>query len=255
MLRSRIIPVLLIQNKGLVKTCKFKDPVYLGDPVNAIKIFNEKEVDELVILDIEASRNDRGIDWNMLNRLNREAFMPLGYGGGIKNIDDIQKIIKLGYEKVIINTSVIENQDLLKEAATIIGSQSLVVCVDVKKNTSGTFKIYNHCNRKITNLNPVEYIKTLESAGAGEVIVQSVEKDGTYEGYEISFLKELSQLVKIPVIALGGAGSLADIRKILKTDVSAAAAGSIFVFFGRLNAVLITYPMQSEIEKEVLSFE
>ena len=249
MLRSRIIPVLLIQNKGLVKTCNFKNPVYLGDPINAIKIFNEKEVDELIILDIEASKNGKGINWNMISRLNQEAFMPLGYGGGIKNIQDIKKIIKLGYEKVILNSAALENPDLLKEASEIIGSQSLVVCVDIKKNINGSFKVYSHQNHKITNLDPVAYIKTLEANGTGEVVVQSVDREGTYSGYEISVLKEISGQIKIPVIALGGASGLADIKAILKTDISAAAAGSIFVFFGRLKAVLISYPSSEEIEK------
>jgi imidazole glycerol-phosphate synthase subunit HisF len=252
MLRPRVIPTLLIQNKGLVKTCRFKNPVYLGDPINAIKIFNEKEVDELVIFDIEASKNGKGIDWNMLNRINREAFMPLGYGGGINNIQDIKRIINLGYEKVIINSAALDNPQLIKDAAEIIGSQSLVICVDIRKNLNGSFKVYNHINHEITNLDPVEYIKTLESIGAGEIIVQSVDKEGTYLGYDINITKEISRKVKIPVIALGGASSLMDINQVLKSEISAAAAGSIFVFFGRLRAVLINYPSHEEIEKQIL---
>ncbi len=249
MLKSRIIPTLLIQNKGLVKTCRFKNPVYLGDPINAIKIFNEKEVDELVILDIEASKNGRGIDWNMLNRINREAFMPLGYGGGIKSIEDIKRIINLGYEKVIMNSAVLDNRELVKSASEIIGSQSLVICVDVRKTTENTYKVYSHISKKVIDLNPVEYIKFLESEGAGEIIVHSVDKEGSFSGYDTVFLRDISSQVKIPVIALGGAGSLDDIKEILKTEVSAAAAGSIFVFYGRLRAVLINYPARDVIEK------
>ena len=251
MLRARIIPTLLIQNKGLVKTCRFKKPVYLGDPINAIKIFNEKEVDELVILDIEASKNGGGIDWNMLTRLNREAFMPLGYGGGITNIEDIRRIIHLGYEKVVLNSAVLNNPNLIKEAADIIGSQSLVVCVDVKKSKNGSFKVYNHLNREDTRLDPLEYIKSLESLGAGEIIIHSVDREGTYTGYEMDLLKRISSDVKIPIIALGGASSISDLKNVLKTEISAAAAGSIFVFFGRLRAVLINYPSREEIEEQI----
>lgn len=251
MLKARIIPTLLIQNKGLVKTCQFKKPVYLGDPINAIKIFNEKEVDELVILDIEASKNGQGIDWGMLNRINREAFMPLGYGGGIRRIEDIRRIINLGYEKVILNSAVLANPQLIKDASEFIGSQSLVVCVDIRKILNGSFKVYSHVNRQNTNLDPLDYIKTLESMGAGEIIVHSVDKEGTYLGYEMNILKEISSQVRIPIIALGGASSLADIKSVLKTEISAAAAGSIFVFYGKLRAVLINYPSQEEIERQI----
>jgi imidazole glycerol-phosphate synthase subunit HisF len=251
MLRARVIPTLLIQNKGLVKTCKFKNPVYLGDPINAVKIFNEKEVDELVILDTEASKSGRGIDWSMLNRINREAFMPLGYGGGIKGIQDIKRIINLGYEKVILNSVVLNNPQIIKDASEIIGSQSLVVCIDIKKTPDGYFKVYNHVMRKNEEMDPLDYIKTLEYMGAGEIIVHSVDKEGTYLGYDLDILKEIASYVKIPIIALGGASSLADIKRVLNTEVSAAAAGSIFVFFGRLRAVLINYPSQDEIERQI----
>jgi imidazole glycerol-phosphate synthase subunit HisF len=252
MLKARVIPTLLIQNKGLVKTCNFKNPVYLGDPINAIKIFNEKEVDELVIFDIEASKNGIGIDWNMLQRINREAFMPLGYGGGIKSLDDIRKIINLGYEKVILNSAVLDNPQIINDASEIIGSQSLVVCVDIRKTTNGSYKVYNHVNRKNTNSDPLTYIKMLESIGSGEIILHSVDREGTYLGYDLDILEEISSKVKIPIIALGGASSLADIKNVLKTDISAAAAGSIFVFYGRLKAVLINYPSREEIESQIL---
>lgn len=252
MLRPRVIPILLIQNKGLVKTCRFKDPVYLGDPINAIKIFNEKEVDELVILDIEATKSGKGINWEMLNRLNREAFMPLGYGGGIKDVNDIKKVINLGYEKVILNTSVLESPTLILEASEIVGSQSLVVCVDIKRLSDSSFGVYSHSHNKVLNINPLEYVKALESNGAGEIIVQSADRDGAFLGYEVAFTEEISRHVKIPVIALGGASSLEDIKSVLKTDISAAAAGSIFVFFGRLRAVLISYPSAEEIERQIL---
>jgi imidazole glycerol-phosphate synthase subunit HisF len=252
MLKASVIPTLLIQNKGLVKTCNFKNPVYLGDPINAIKIFNEKEVDELVIFDIEASKNGKGIDWNMLQRINREAFMPLGYGGGIKSLDDIRKIINLGYEKVIINSSALNNPHFIQETSEIIGSQSLVVCVDIRKTVNGTYRVYNHVNKRNTETGPLEYIRTMESLGAGEIIIHSVDREGTYLGYDIDILREISSQVKIPVIALGGASSVADVKQILTTEISAAAAGSIFVFFGRLKAVLINYPSREEIESQIL---
>jgi cyclase len=251
MLKARIIPTLLIQNKGLVKTSQFKNPVYLGDPINAIKIFNEKEVDELVIFDIEASKNRKGIDWSMLNRLNREAFMPLGYGGGIKTIDDIKRIINLGYEKVILNSAILSNPRLLKDACEIVGSQSLVACVDIREASDGSYKVYDHLVRKSTDTDPLDYIRMLESMGAGEIIVHSVDREGTYRGYDIGILKEIASQIKIPIIALGGASSLQDLRDVLKTEISAAAAGSIFVFFGRLRAVLINYPTREEIERKI----
>jgi cyclase len=177
--------------------------------------------------------------------------MPLGNGGGIKNIEDIKRIINLGYEKVILNSAVLDNPKLINEASEIIGSQSLVICVDIKKAIDGSFNVYNHVTKKNTNSDPVDYIKTLESAGAGEIIVHSVDREGTYLGYQVDFLKVISTQVRIPVIALGGAASLADIKRILKTEISAAAAGSIFVFYGRLKAVLINYPSREKIESQI----
>lgn len=249
MLRKRVIPTLLIKNRGLVKTSGFKNPVYLGDPLNAIKIFNEKEVDELVIFDIDASRNQSGINWHMLNRINCEAFMPLGYGGGIKSIDDIKRIIGLGYEKVILNSILLSHSKIVETAAKIIGSQSLVVCLDIKKTKSGIPKIYNHLTEKVTDIDPLEYLLELESMGAGEAILHSVDNEGCYCGYDLAFINTIVHNVNIPVIALGGASTLNDIKEVFTTGISAAAAGSIFVFHGRLRAVLINYPDPEDLER------
>ena len=242
MLRRRVIPVLLIKERKLVKTINFKNEVYLGDPVNAIKIFNEKEVDEIIILDINAAKSERGVDWNLLNRLNVEAFMPLGYGGGIKNISDIQRIIAMGYEKVVLNSAVLLSSKLVAEASLITGSQSIVICVDICKTGQNTFKVYDYIRMKATDLDPMEYCKKLEDLGAGEIIIQSFDREGTYSGYETEYINMLSSVINIPVIALGGASSISDIKQILQTNISGAAAGSLFVFFGRLKAVLINYP-------------
>jgi cyclase len=250
MLRSRIIPTLLIRNRGLVKTRQFKDGIYLGDPVNAIKIFNEKQVDELIIFDIDATRLGKGIDWQMLNRLNCEAFMPLGYGGGIKTCYDVERIINLGYEKVVINSAVHTNAALISEASELSGSQSIVVCIDICKSGDGSFKVFDYLTMKPTDIDPLDYCKMVANSGAGEIIIQSADREGTWTGYESEILKEISTKVTIPVIALGGASSINDVKEILKTEVSAAAAGSIFVFFGRLKAVLINYPDPEELWQE-----
>lgn len=242
MLKPRIIPTLLIRDRGLVKTKRFDAPVYLGDPVNAIKIYNEKEVDELVILDIQATKRG-SIDWYMLNRLNREAFMPLGYGGGVKTVTDVEKIINLGYEKVIINSAFLQTPSLIRECSDLAGSQSIVVCVDVWKDNKGIPKVYDYTRKRTTGITPVKYCQLAEEKGAGEIILHSAEREGTYSGFDRELIAQIAESISIPVIALGGASSMDDIYEIFGTGISAAAAGSIFVFYGRLRAVLINYPV------------
>lgn len=248
MLETRVIPSLLLKNGGLVKTIKFNDPKYVGDPINAVKIFNEKEVDELVILDIDATKTGKGPDFRLLARIAREAFMPMGYGGGIKTLEDVRSVLSLGYEKVIINSKAIEDISFISRAADECGSQSIVVCIDVKRDIFGRPYIYNYIRGKSTGLKPDEWASRCVRAGAGELIVYSVDREGTFNGYDIELLKQVASSVNVPVVALGGAGCIDDlIEAINQGHASAVAAGSFFVFQMPHRAVLISYP-KKEIE-------
>ncbi len=250
MLQTRVIPVLLLKNKGLVKTVKFKNPKYIGDPLNSIRIFNEKEVDELIFLDIDASKNAMEPDYNLIKDFASECFMPVCYGGGISNIEQIKKIFTLGIEKIAINHSSLQNSNLIKQAVKIYGSQSIVVAIDIKKSFMGKYQIYNHVKKKNLKRTFLEYIKNIEDLGAGEIFINNVDLDGTQKGYDINLLKQVVKHTKIPVIACGGAGKLQDFQIIKKeANISAVAAGSFFVFQGKRNAVLITYPKYQELEK------
>ena len=250
MLQTRVIPVLLLQNKGLVKTVKFKNPKYVGDPLNAIKIFNEKEVDELIFLDIDASKKGMEPDYELIKDFASECFMPVCYGGGITNIEQIKKIFTLGIEKISINYFALKDDELIKKAVEIYGSQSIVVTIDIKKSLMGKYQIYNHTKKKNLKIPFLEYIKHIEELGAGEILINNVDLDGTQKGYDIDLLKQVVNYVKIPVIACGGAGELKDFQTAKKkANISAVAAGSFFVFQGKHNAVLITYPKYQELEK------
>jgi cyclase len=250
MLKTRIIPSLLLQGGGLVKTVGFKNARYVGDPINAIKIFNDKEVDELAVIDIDASRSHTPPKFNLLDRLNKEAFMPLAYGGGIKTLEEVRRILGLGFEKVIIDSIALERPEFITEAASVCGSQSIVVCIDIKKDLFGRLRVYDYLRKKCLTLTAQVYAAKLEKMGAGEIIVYSVDRDGTYAGYEIKVMREITSKVNVPVIALGGAGKIQDLAEVVTTGgASAAAAGSIFVFHGPNRAVLITYPERSELEK------
>ncbi len=249
MLKNRVIPCLLLRNNGLVKTVKFKDPKYVGDPINAIKIFNEKEVDELIFLDIDASKNGKRPDFNKIQDIASECFMPLCYGGGVRSADDIEKILSLGVEKVSINSHALKDLKFIKEAAETFGSQSIVVAIDVKKDFLGKYRVYDHTKNKVMDVEPVEFAKEVAMIGAGEILINSVDRDGTMNGYDINLVKRVTNAVPVPVIALGGAGNIDDIKKVVKEGgASAASAGSMFVFHGKYRAVLITYPDWKEIE-------
>ena len=249
MLETRIIPCLLLKNKGLVKTIKFKNPIYLGDPRNVVKIFNEKEVDELIILDITATVEKRKPDFDLIREIVSEAFIPICYGGGIRSVEDVKTLFRLGVEKVSINSYAFENHDFIKELAKIYGSQSIVVSIDIKKNLLGKYGVYIYGGRKKTNIDPISYAMDLEKNGVGEILINSIDKDGTMSGYDKELVKEITQAVSIPVIACGGAGSLNDILDVVNSsNVSAVAAGSIFVYQGVHKAVLISYPSQEEIK-------
>jgi cyclase len=249
MLQHRVIPVLLLDGKGLVKTVKFKSPKYVGDPINAIKIFNNKMVDELVFLDIKASKEKKGPNFDMLRNIASECFMPLGYGGGISSVEEIKKILNIGFEKVILNTQAIENPTLVSQAASETGNQSVVVSVDIQKNVFGKYKLYHHASNSKHKKDWLDHIDEMVQLGAGEIIINSVDNDGIMKGYNIELIKMVSERVNIPIVACGGAGKIDDFRNAADAGASALAAGSLFVFHGPHKAVLINYPTQKNLKK------
>ncbi|HTJ53439.1 MAG TPA: AglZ/HisF2 family acetamidino modification protein [Cyclobacteriaceae bacterium] len=253
MKRIRVIPSLLIQKGGLVKSIKFKDHKYVGDPINAVKIFNEKEVDEIVILDISATLEKRGPAMSVIREIASEAFMPLGYGGGITKLDEVKALIAAGVEKVILNTSAFENRQLVSDSAHYVGNQSVVVSVDVKKNIWGKYKVFVRNGTKNTDIDPVNYAKQMEDAGAGELFLNAIDKDGTFEGYDTELVNLISTSVKIPLVAIGGAATVDDFSSAVKAGASAVSAGSMFVFQRPHRAVLISYPGQKELKEKLFS--
>ena len=247
-MRNRIIPCLLLRNNGLIKTIRFKDSVYIGDPINAVRIFNEKEVDELIFLDIDATREKREPSLSIIKKIAEECFMPFSYGGGVETLQQIEEIIKSGAEKIVINTHAYLKKGFIKEATNRFGSSTIVVSMDIKKKLIGGYSVHLNGGSHNTGKNPVEYSKEMEDQGAGEIFINSIDRDGTMEGYDIELIKSVSEVVSIPVIACGGAGINDDLRKAIKEGgASAAAAGSLFVFHGKRRAVLITYPSYNEI--------
>lgn len=240
----RVIPGLLIHNGGLVKSVKFKDYQYVGDPINAVKIFNEKEVNEIAIIDISATKSQRQPDIALIAEIASEAFMPLSYGGGITSIDHVKEILYNGVEKVIINTAAHKNPSLITEAARLFGNQSIVVSIDVKKMLFGGYKVHTSNGKENTGIAPEVFAKQMEHAGAGEILLNSIDRDGTFKGYDLDLIRLVSKTVSIPVIALGGAGSVEDFRRAKESGASAVAAGSMFVFQRPHRAVLINYPSQ-----------
>jgi cyclase len=248
-LRTRVIPCLLLRNGGLVKTVKFKDPKYVGDPINAVRIFNEKEVDELVFLDISATPAGREPNYDLLGDIASEAFMPFGYGGGITRLDQIKRLFALGVEKVILNTAAEATPALVSSAAAAAGSSSVVASVDVRRNWLGKCTVCTQCGQKDAKRDPVEYAREMERLGAGEILLNSIDRDGTMSGYDLELIGRVADAVKVPVVAVGGAGELAHFRQAVDKGASAVSAGSLFVFHGRHRAVLINYPGQPELEK------
>ncbi len=250
MLRTRVIPCLLLRNGGLVKTVKFADPKYVGDPINAVRIFNEKEVDELVFLDISATAAGRGPNLELIRDIATEAFMPFGYGGGVRTIEQVASLVAAGVEKVVLNTVAPERPDFVREAARLVGSSSVVVSVDVKRSLLGKYEVVTCNGSRRTGLEPVEWARRVEDLGAGELFLTAVDRDGTQKGYDLPLLRQVTEAVTIPVIASGGAGRLADFRgAVSEGGASAVAAGSLFVFHGKHRAVLITYPDYRELQQ------
>ena len=248
MFRPRVIPVLLLKNQGLIKTRSFKDGRYIGDPINAVKLFNQFRVDELILLDVIASKNNRVISLDLVKNIGEEAAMPFAVGGGIRTLHDVGNIINAGAEKVVLNTYAFENPDFVQQVANEFGSSSVVVCIDVKKNFFGKEEVRVLNGSKRTKYTPVEYAKLMEDKGAGEIIIQSIDNDGRMWGYDIALIEKVSNAVTIPVIGLGGAGSVEHLKEAyLLGHASAVAAGSMFVFHGAKNGVLINYPEKSEL--------
>ena len=250
MLRSRIIPCLLVHKNGLVKTNQFKDPKYVGDPINAVKIFNEKEVDELIVLDIDATIENRGPDFGMIENLAIECRMPFCYGGGVSSVIEASKIINLGAEKVAFSSSIIDNPKLIKEVSEVIGLQSVVVVLDYKKKgLFGKLEIFTHNGTKSTGINLFEFVRKLEEIGVGEIVLNSIERDGLMKGYDIDTVEKVRDIFQGPITVLGGAGELGDIKKLInKFKIIGAAAGSLFVFKGKYKAVLINCPSHDDIK-------
>lgn len=250
---KRIIPCLLLRDSGLVKTVKFKKSTYIGDPINAVKIFNEKEVDELVFLDIDATKDKKAPPYELIQDIATECFMPFCYGGGITTIEQIRRIIASGAEKVAINTAAFQNPEFIQEATRVFGSSTIVVSIDYKKTLFGKQQVYVYGGRKSTGKTPVEYAKEMENLGAGELLLNGIDQDGTMRGYDIEMLRQVTDAVSIPVIACGGAGTTNDFKRAFREgNASAAAAGSVFVFHGKKRGVLISYPSASEI-KEIIN--
>jgi cyclase len=251
MISTRVIPVLLLQNHQLVKTTQFKNPKYIGDCINALKIFNEKGADELVILDIGAANAGKP-DFEFVEQLVSECFMPLAYGGGIQTTDHAQRLFSLGIEKAVIGAAAHTNPSLVNSLSQQFGSQSVVVSIDVKKDWLNRPRVYIQNGKKNTGIEPVHYAQQMESLGAGELIVQSIDREGTGSGYDLELITQVSKDLKIPVVALGGASAFTDFGRAKQAGASAVAAGSLFVFKGPHKAVLISYPGRSEL-KGILS--
>lgn len=248
MLRSRIIPCLLIHKKGLVKTINFKNPKYVGDPINAVKIFNEKEIDELIVLDIDATRENRVPNLRMIKNLADECRMPFCYGGGITSVKEAVDIISLGVEKIALSNSALTNINLCKEIGDVIGKQSVIVVIDVKKKKLfGGYNIFTHNGTKKSDWRLDDFISKLEEIGVGEIVINCIDNDGVMQGYNLPLIEDIRKKCSMPLTLLGGAGSLDDVKKLItKFKIIGAAAGSLFVFKGKYRAVLISYPNREE---------
>jgi len=244
-IKTRVIPCLLLKGSGLVKTVKFKDPSYVGDPINAVKIFNEKEVDELIVLDITASRENKGPAFSTIEDIASECFMPVAYGGGVTTVEQARRIVWMGVEKVVINTATLRGTDLVTGISDQIGASSTVVAIDVKKDLLGRYRVYDAAHEKTTDLDPVTHAERVVAAGAGEVFVNDVGRDGTRKGFDLDLVRRMTSALDVPVIVCGGAGSLEDVKAAADSGASGVAAGSLFVYVGKHRAVMINYPQYS----------
>ena len=250
MLRTRVIPCLLSKEGSLVKTIRFKKFNYIGDPVNTVRIFNELEVDELMFLDILASKKNRNIDFELIKDIADECFMPLSYGGGIKNIDEVQKIFEIGVEKVVLNSQAFGNLNLVESIAKKFGNQSIIGSIDIKKNFWGRPCVYSHHGTAKQKVGPLEWAKKLENSGVGELLITSIDQEGTWSGFDLDLIKLISENVRVPVIASGGAGCFEDIKLAVKTaGASAVALGSLVVYQKKGMGVLVNFPEEKKLKK------
>ena len=250
MLRPRIIPSLLIQDNGLVKTVNFKNPKYVGDPINAVRIFNEKEVDELAIFDIDATAKGLEPNYSLIERIANQSRMPLCYGGGVKTVEQAQKIFGLGIEKIALSSAVLHNPELITQIANRVGAQGVFVVIDLKKKLFGGYEVYTHNGKKSTGINPFDFAEKAQRLGAGEIIINSIDQDGVMKGFDMNLIDKVRDKISLPLTVLGGAGELQHIQQVIhKHGVIGVAAGSLFVFKGVYKAVLINYPEKGEKEK------
>jgi cyclase len=249
---KRIIPCLLLRGRGFVKTRRFKDPVYLGDCFNTVRLFNEKEADELLVLDIDATPSGKPPDFGLLNELAGECFMPVAYGGGIRTLEDMHRLFKAGFEKVSLNTEAMRNPELIRTAAREFGSQSVIAAIDFRRKLLGRCEVFVNGGRQGTGVDPVTVAKRAADLGAGEIFLNSIDRDGMMAGYDLETIRQVAEAIAIPLVACGGAGSLRHFHDAVHLGgASAAAAGSFFVFVGRHRGVLITYPAHADLVKEV----
>ncbi|MEP7214518.1 MAG: AglZ/HisF2 family acetamidino modification protein [Acidobacteriota bacterium] len=253
MRRTRVIPILLLHNRGLVKSVKFKNYKYVGDPINAVRIFNEKEVDEICILDITATRQKRPPDFEHIAEIVSEAFMPISYGGGVTGLDDAERLFYNGVEKIVLNHATVDRTDLIGDIASRYGAQSVMGSIDYRKNWLGRQSVYTLNGEVAVKLSPLQKAVELRDLGVGEIILNSIDRDGTYSGYDLKTIEEVTRAVGVPVVACGGASSVDDFRKAKQAGASAVAAGSMFVFQRPHNAVLISYPKPEILKKELFT--
>lgn len=252
MLLRRIIPALLIRDGGLVKTIRFSKERYIGDPINAVKIFNEKEVDELCLLDIGATIEGRAPAYDEINEIVSEAFMPVGYGGGIRTMDHIEQLFKIGVDKVIMNTAAFENEMLVKEASSVFGNQSIVISIDIKKDMWGRYNVFTRSGKSKQKIDMITAVKKMQDLGAGEIILNNIDRDGTMQGYDLDPIDKLSKIIEVPLVALGGAATIDDFVAAIHHGAAAVSAGSMFVFQGIHKGVLISYITSDTLENKLL---
>ena len=249
MLKTRVMPCLLLKESRLVKTIKFKNPNYIGDAINAVMIYNEKEVDELIFLDITATVNNQKPPFKIIKEIVSECFMPFTYGGGINNMEDMKTIFSLGVEKIAINSFSVKDPSFITKTAELFGSQSIVASIDVKKTGPSSYEVFTHSGSKKTGLDPVKWARTVETLGAGEILLTSIDRDGTMEGYDTNIISRAAGAVNIPLIASGGAGRIEDFGEAVAAGASAVTAGSLFVYHGSAKGVLINFPSQEALRK------
>jgi cyclase len=249
MLKHRVIPVLLLQEGGLVKTRKFSKPVYIGDPINTIRIFNDKEVDEIIVLDIQASKQGREPDYKLIEECAGECFMPLTYGGGVTNVAQATRLFRLGVEKICIQSAALRDLSIVSELAGRFGSQAVVVSIDVRRNWRGKAQLFNAARGRAESEDWIDFAQRAQSAGAGEIMLNAVNQDGTLAGPDLKLVAEAAGALSVPLVALGGVSSLNDIKAMVGAGASAVAAGAFFVFHGPHRAVLITYPHYAQLEE------